>query len=45
MATALAEKAAPEWSGESQPVQWRLLAVVISRGCPENGEDVEYSLD
>lgn len=23
MATALAEKAAPEWSGESQPMQWR----------------------
>ena len=45
MATALAEKAAPEWSGERQPMQWRLLAVVISPGMSGNGEDVEYSLD
>ena len=45
MATALAEKAAPEWSGGSQPVQLRLLAVVISPGKSGNGEDVEYSLD
>ena len=45
MTTALAEKAAPEWSGESQPVQWRLLAVVISPGMSGIGEDVEYSLD
>jgi hypothetical protein len=45
MATELAEKAAPEWSGERQPMQWRLLAVVISPGMSGNGEDVEYSLD
>jgi hypothetical protein len=55
MATALAEKAATEWSGESQPMQWRLLAVVISPGRSRtvvispgrsrNVEDVEYSLD
>ena len=35
MATALADKAATEWSGESQPMQWRLLAVVFPRECPE----------
>jgi hypothetical protein len=45
MATALADKAATEWSGESQPMQWRLLAVVIYPGRSRNGEDVEYSLD
>ena len=45
MAAALAEKAAAEWSRKSQPVQWRLLAVVISPGMSGNGEDVEYSLD
>ena len=28
-----------------QPMQWRLLAVVISPGMSGNGEDVEYSLD